>query len=103
MFLTSGYMTTSPKTLIKFPSGRQPEMIDVTAWVNHLGHSKIDEIYALSEQVDLNEPIIIAEHEDDLGQVMRIIIDGSHRLYKADHTHIAGASLSTTPPHPERR
>jgi len=66
------------------------EMVDVaTYWANVRSISVIDEDHALSEQVDLNKPIIIIKWKNDVGVVKDRVIDGSHRLFKAHHKGIS--------------
>ncbi len=75
---------------LAYRANLQPVEVDPdTCWKKIKWISDIKPEYALSEQVDLNKPIIIVKRKNDAGVVEDRIIDGSHRVFKAHHNHIA--------------
>jgi hypothetical protein len=60
------------------------------SWLTMIG---IDEKHALSDKIDLNEPVIIGVLPNDFG---RLLLDGNHRMWRALHdkrTHMPALIL----------
>src|SRR5438552_17850651 len=62
---------------LAYRANRQPVEVDTdTCWNKIKWISDVKPEYALSEQVDLNKPIIIAKWKNDVGVIEDRIIDG---------------------------
>lgn len=86
-FLVHGWDVEKAKTFVPDEVEDTIDPREVESMVNSILGVSVDEEYAMSDAVDLTEPVIIGwfDVEDDDGELIRqhLVIDGWHRVYRA--------------------
>ena len=86
-FMTLAWDVTTAKGLIALRKSGPRCWVEVKQVIGIIGLVKIDHDYAMSDAVDLDEPIIVAPMPRSLNIPTGIVIDGWHRLH---HAHAEG-------------
>jgi hypothetical protein len=84
-FICFYYITAAERILLGRPITGEVAVADLYRDLLASRQVYVDRLYAMSDAVDTNRPVIFASRQN--GE--RILIDGHHRLYKAYHTGVA--------------